>query len=354
MNPRAIIQNFQVTGILSEIYAFGNGHINDTYRVVNDDPGSPDYVLQRVNDAVFPDVGGLMQNISQVTEHVRKKSGQGEQVLALIPTLEGELFYEDGNGYWRVFEFLSGSHSYEHASTTDMAYEGGLIVGNFLNKLADLPVGKLKITIPDFHNMRFRIKQFEHALKTADKARLDQAKDPIDQVMGHSDMMCEVYDFSASGNIPLRVTHGDTKFNNILFKSSGEGMCLVDLDTVMPGYLYYDIGDAVRTGVVSAAEDEADLEKVQVDISKYKALIKGYIEATKGILTKEEMGYIPKAGPYMAFIMGVRFLTDFLSGDVYYKTKFPSHNLQRARCQLYICELLLSEIPSIENKLFEP
>ena len=349
MNPLSVIQQFYVRGVPSETIPFGNGHIHDTYKVLNDDPESPDYILQKVNHEVFPSIAEVMQNIERVTSHLRQKESFKETTLRVVPTVDEQLFYTNGNEYWRVFEFVNGGRSYEKASTPDIAFEAARTYGAFLAALSDFSVDQLHVTIPDFHNMMFRVSEFEKALSKASDQRKEQAFGQIEYVKKVAGEMCELYDTSIANDLPLRVTHGDTKFNNVLFNAKGGGLCVIDLDTVMPGYLYFDIGDGVRTGVVSTEEDEVDLQKVQVDITAYKAYVSGYINATKHILSPLEYSYIPKAGPYMAFIMGIRFLTDYLAGDVYYKTRYQEHNLHRARCQFYVCDLLKECEPAIKE-----
>ncbi len=319
---------------------FGNGHINDSYRVKVDAPGNPGYLLQRVNHEVFKDVPGLMENIRKVTEHLRSRS-LGTEVLTIIPTKKGELFIEKEDQYWRVFEFIEGARSLDKAENAGQSYEAGRAFGMFLENLEDLPVEELKVTIPDFHNMSRRLEQFRESMEKAISSRIGPASDEISFVNGYAEEMEQIY--LKAKELPLRITHNDTKFNNLLLDRHGNVRAVIDLDTVMPGYVFYDVGDSIRTGAIAADEDEQDLNLVKIDDGIYEAFFNGYLDAAGMKLTHEELLSLPKAGAYMAFIMGVRFLTDYMSEDVYYKTKYPEHNLVRARCQLYVCKLLLEK-----------
>jgi Ser/Thr protein kinase RdoA (MazF antagonist) len=335
-----IIRNFKVSSQSVDAQPFGNGHINDTFRVEVEEVGHPGYLLQRINDKVFNDIPALMENIHLVTEHLRSKSGAGK-VLKIIPTKEGEWFSKDETGYWRVFEFIEGARSHDKAEDVIQSYAAGNAFGRFIHDLTDFPAEKLNITLPDFHNMNFRLRQFEKALGESGMDRTIEAQEEIRFVEKYSSDMEQIW--LDAQKLPLRVTHNDTKFNNVLFDEEGKVLAVIDLDTVMPGYVFYDVGDGIRSGVITADEDEQDLSKVKIDHQKYESYMNGFLDAAGQKLTHEELLSLPKSGAYMAFIMGVRFLSDFLNGNIYYKTKYPSHNLHRARCQLYVAELLLEK-----------
>lgn len=340
MDALSIIKKFRIEGSGVEAIPFGNGHINDSYRVKVDSPGNPGYLLQRINHAVFKDVPALMENINKVTEHLRSDSFEME-VLTLIPTLEGELFHKEDGQYWRVFEFIEGAESLDKAENAGQSYEAGRAFGLFMRDLEDFSAQELHMAIPDFHNMSTRLQQFREALANGTNARVQGAGNEINYVQELSHDMEQIY--LNALKLPLRVTHNDTKFNNLLLDRHGKVRAVIDLDTVMPGYVFYDVGDSIRTGTITSDEDEQDLSKVKVDDEIYEAFLNGYLDAAGLKLTHEELLSLPLAGAYMAFIMGVRFLTDYLNGDVYYKIKYPEHNRVRARCQLHVCKLLLKK-----------
>lgn len=340
MELRQVIAQFNTAGTLASVVPYGNGHINDTYRVFTKEAESPDYLLQRINHSVFPDVKGLMENMASVTLHMKTQGAP--HVATLIPTLQGAWYCQNSQGYWRMMEFLEGAEAFERAQNPAHAWQAGAVLADFHGRLASYPVEQLDIVIPHFHDMAWRMEQFDLALKQAPHDRKSLCRDEIDRVQAIGPEMVQV--FGAFGQVsPLRVAHNDTKFNNFLFSSTHQGLCLVDLDTVMPGYVQYDVGDLVRTATVSADEDEPDLAKVRVDLRTYQACIQGYLAGMQKQLKPEEAALLPNAGPYMAFIMGLRFLTDYLSGDTYFKTKHQHHNLDRARCQLHVCHLLKSQ-----------
>ena len=355
MNVTQLIQHFSIEGSILNGQAYGDGHINDTYRMVNGDPTAPDYLLQKVNHKVFREVEGLMFNIAQVTSHIRKKllrtndPDMREKVLTLIYTREGRLFHRQGEEYWRVFRFMKNLRSYNRPETAGQAYEGARTFGQFLYDLTDFPMDQLCITIPRFHNLEFRLRQFSEVLEMAPQDNIDQAIDQIQYVKATAGDLLVLQDLVRAGKIPLRVTHNDTKFNNVLLDAKGKGRCVIDLDTVMPGLVHYDFGDGIRTGSVTCEEDEADLSLVDIDKVRCEAFIEGYLEATHEVLTPKELEYLSIAAPFMAFIMGVRFLTDHLAGDVYYKVNFPGHNLQRAKCQLHLSKVMLDRKKEMET-----
>ena len=339
MSVHDVILHFQIQGSVHDIIPWGNGHINDSYRVINEEEGVPDYLLQRVNHQVFENVGGLMQNLQKVTDHIQAKEEFQDLVLNIIPTKNGEAYFNNPSGYWRMFEFVSNKKTFDRAEHAGLAYKAGSTIGKFVVALSDFPVDELHLTIPDFHNIRFRMQQFEDALVSGDSIRREGAEEEIKRVHALSTDFIEMYDFAISGAIPLRVTHNDTKFNNVLLSDVEEMGIVIDLDTIMPGYVFYDVGDGLRSGVIEADEDEPDLSKVIMNEAFYQVYMDGFLNASKSILTQEEITILPKSGSYMALIMAVRFLTDYLNGDVYYKTEYEEHNLVRARCQLKVCEL---------------
>ena len=345
---------FAIDGLIREAVPFGGGHINDTYRLINTDAHKPDYLLQRINHHVFKNIPAMMNNIQLVTAHIRRKlllNGEpaDSKVATLIHTHNGAPFFEEDGAYWRVFRFMKDFRSFDKPDNPGQMYEGAKAFGEFLNYLADFPLEALHYTLPDFHNMKFRLKQFLAASDEAENYRLQEAEHEIKYVLETAGYVTGIQDMSLATRMPLRVTHNDTKFNNVLLDHHDNGQCVIDLDTVMPGYVYFDVGDGLRTGASTADEHEVDLQKVDVDLTMVSAFAEGYITPVKKLLGEAEMHILPKSGIYMSFIMGLRFLTDYLQGDKYYKTDFPGHNLQRARCQLHLSKLMKKRLPEIEN-----
>jgi thiamine kinase-like enzyme len=325
---------FRLESDVKGITLLGSGHIHDTHCISCKDKRK--FVLQRINQSVFKDVDGLMQNVVKVTEHLTSQFEQipEQETLQLVPTKTDSSFLKIEGEYWRVFEFKEKFETVEVPKSPELVYRGAHSFGYFLTALSSLKSETLTNTIPDFHNLEHRLNQFKSTLHGSDPQRSDSAKEQISFVQKTANQLLELQDRYEKGILPKRITHNDTKFNNVLLSTSHSGGCVIDLDTVMPGMVHYDFGDGIRTTACLAAEDEADLQLVEIDLDRYKAYLSGYLDATKDLLTKEERTYLPLSGAYMAFIMGVRFLTDHLAGDVYYKTHFPEHNLQRAKCQL--------------------
>lgn len=353
---KQIISQFDIQGSMGSANPFGSGHINDTFHIINEQRGLPDYLLQRVNHEVFKDVPGMMDNIWQVTEHINKKNiaarhqSDRQETLELIKTRDGKLFSNDKQGnYWRVFVFKNGLKSYDLVETPEQAYEGARAFGLFFKLLSDFPAEKLTDTIPNFHNIILRLKTLRAAIDQAPQGRASQVKDELNFVFGIADEMCKVETLKNEGAIPLRVTHNDTKFNNVLLSPEDKGVCVIDLDTVMPGVVHYDFGDGIRTGTTTAAEDETDLSLVRFDLKKYEAFAAGFLEETRDILSKVEVEYLGISGALFAYIMGVRFLTDYISNDVYYKINHPEHNLDRARCQFQLTRRIMERLPDLNR-----
>lgn len=350
LETEKLLSQFQIQGNIGEINGFGSGHINDTFRITNTVPELPDYLLQRVNHKVFPDVGPMMDNILRVTEHLKKNKGSEYTSLTIIPTHSGKLFMQDERGnYWRVYIFMEDLISYDIVESPDQIYEGGKAFGTFLRDLSDFPVETLFPTLPNFHHVPMRVNNLQRAVKSDPAGRVKQAQAQVKFALEVADEMCRIQHLGDRGKIPLRVTHNDTKFNNVLLDHRGKGRCVIDLDTVMPGYVHFDFGDAVRTSVSSAPEDEMDLNRIQVDLERFQAFAAGYLEPSRAILSTLELEYLPLSGAMLAYIMGIRFLTDFLEGDIYYKIHFPEHNLQRAAAQLDLARKLLERMDDLRE-----
>ena len=351
-----IIGKFAIEGKMDRAEPFGNGHINDTFHIVSVVASCPDYLLQRVNHEVFKDVPGMMNNIWQVTEHINKKNNstnnlsEKQETLELIKTNEGDLYSKDENGsFWRVFVFKKGLKSYDLVETNDQAYEGAKAFGLFFKLLSDFPADSLTHTIPNFHNIILRLQTLKECIQKYPEGRTLEVKKEIKFVFDIADKMCEIETLNNAGKIPLRVTHNDTKFNNVLLSKEDKGICVIDLDTVMPGVVHYDFGDGIRTGKTNAEEDELDLNLVQFDIYKYEAFAAGYLDSTRDILSAIEVQYLGISGALFAYIMGVRFLTDYISHDVYYKIGYPTQNINRARCQFELTRKILSRLPELNQ-----
>jgi hypothetical protein len=337
---------FQCPGKYLSEAPYGSGHINDTFRVTYDDNGREvHYIHQRINHHIFKNVPALMENIGQVTRHQRRKfieAGADQinrRVLTLVPTRDGKDFYLDSNGdYWRTYVFIEGAMGIDVVESTNQAFAAAKAFGEFQCQLADLP-GRLHETIPDFHHTRSR---FDTLMKAIEEDRFNRAADvkaEIGFAKAREEMVDVVINLMASGELPERVTHNDTKLNNVLIDTAtGKGMCVIDLDTVMPGSVLYDFGDMIRTTTTRAPEDETDLSKVEMDIAYFEALVKGYLKTASGFLTAKERELLPFSGRLITFEIGLRFLTDYLQGDVYFKTHREGQNIDRCRKQFKMVE----------------
>ncbi|WP_028297746.1 phosphotransferase enzyme family protein [Olivibacter sitiensis] len=346
-----IFNCFEVNEKVVAVRSFGNGHINDTFFVETENTSSPNFLLQRINHHVFQDIGAVTQNIYIVTNHLRQKlEEQGyskmeitRKVLTPIPAQDGSFSIKSVDGdYWRLYYFIDGTKSYEIVENEKQAYEGGKAFGEFQSMLVDLDSSLLLDVIPNFHNLEFRYQQLQDAISANRDGRLAEVEEELTFVDTHLDSMLTVVKWGREGMLPLRITHNDTKFNNVLLDQEDKVQCIVDLDTVMPGYVAYDFGDAVRTIINTAAEDEADHSKIGLNLSLFDAFAKGFLEYTADKLTEWEKRSLLEGVLLLPFIMGVRFLTDYLNGDVYYKVAFEKHNLQRARAQFVLVKLLQS------------
>ena len=333
-----IAEQFDIHGHVDEVIPFGSGHIHDTYLLKTVGENTPDYILQKINHQIFRDIDGLMSNISVVTSHIKNKllafkgTESQKQTVELVKSADGGLFIEIAGNYWRVFTFISDSYTYQKVQNSKQAYEAGRIIGGFQYLLSDIETD-LHETIPGFHDLELRLEQFNLAVTNDLTKRAQLVKDEIRFVKEMTGQLRPFLDLLKSGKVPLRIAHYDTKLNNILFDKKGHAICLIDLDTVMPGYIFYDFGDAVRTMANDTNEDEEELSKIGFNRNYYQALLDGYLEETTRFISKIEIDWLSYSPFYMTFLMGLRFLTDFINGDIYYKTGFPEHNLVRARCQ---------------------
>ena len=323
-----------------DIQPYGDGHINDTYLAQS----TPRYILQRINTEVFTRPDQVMENITAVTEHLRKKILQEggnplRETLTVVKTESGENFLRDGEDCYRVYRFIEGARTYNLAESPEQMYQAAKAIGKFQKRLADFPVERLHETIPRFHDTPSRVEQLRQAVSENCAGRLETARAEVDFAMELGCYASLITDAMAAGQIPLRVTHNDTKLNNIMLDDeTGEGICVIDLDTVMPGSLLYDYGDALRFGASSGQEDEQDLSKIHFVMSVYDAFTRGFLEEAGEAMTKKERDLLPWSVVLMTYECGIRFLADYLNGDKYFKIHRPNHNLDRARTQLKLVQ----------------
>lgn len=338
---------FAMEGIPGDPVPFGNGHINDTLCVSckTEDGKEKRYILQRINQEVFKKPEQVMENIVKVTAFLRKKIRQAggdpeRETLNVVPTLEGENCLRDENGsWWRMYHFIEDTICLEEVRTPEDFYNSAVAFGNFQRLLADFPAEQLHESIPDFHNTVQRFENFRRALEKDVCGRAAGVEREIRFFLDREADTHEICDALKEGRIPLRVTHNDTKLNNIMIDTdTGKGICVVDLDTVMPGSALYDFGDSIRFGASTAAEDEKDLSLVSCSLSLYETYARGYVRGCGGSLTDEEIRLLPVGARLMTLECGMRFLTDYLEGDVYFKIHRPEHNLDRARTQIRLVE----------------
>ncbi len=328
-----VLRQFQFQGSVIGCEPFGNGHINRTYRVVCS--GGREYILQRINRVAFRQPEALMENIAAVTRYMAAQDGP-LQTLHLVATKDGGTFCADDTGeYWRAYDLVSGGVCLEAPRSTRDFYQAAVAFGQFQMALSDFPAASLHETIPHFHDTCDRIRQLRASVAADPLGRAGQVQSEIEFILSREQELAELCRLQAAGELPLRVTHNDTKLNNVLFDAeSGRGMCVLDLDTVMPGLSACDFGDAVRFGASTAAEDERDLDKVSMDLSMYEAFLRGYLDACGGVLTAREIEVLPLGAKIMTAEVGMRFLKDHIDGDVYFSIHRPGQNLDRARTQL--------------------
>lgn len=336
-----VIGNFLIDGELEKIKVNTQGHINSTFvSTFIKDGVRTKYTHQKINRNVFKNPKEVMENIVAVTKHIEEKVSsfpdKDRRVLKVIFTKDNLPYYIDEDGeYWRTYIFIENVNTYDKIPSVNAARNLGKGIGNFQRQLSDFDGSRLNITIPHFHDMNLRYRQLDDAVKADVKGRCAQVKAELDFLYANRERGCRIWDDFEKGILPNRVTHNDTKMNNVLFDPvSDEAVCVIDLDTIMPGTILFDTGDMIRTACNTAEEDEKDLSKVSFDAEMYKSLIGGYMESADSFLTKEEREGIKESGRVITQIMAVRFLTDYIAGDVYYHTAYDDHNLVRCRTQL--------------------
>ncbi len=357
-----IFSCFDTGHTFSTASVIGTGHINDSYLITTENPAAS-FVLQRINDSIFRDIPGLMNNILIVTRHIAQKtetghgtlSGSGtltgsQQFLRVIPAREGSSYHTDINGsFWRLYNHISNSHCYDRITNPGLAREAGRMLGKFLCLTNDIPVNKLVETIPRFHDVKKRLNSFRNTVEKDPAGRVSSASVEISFVEKRSSEMSGFFDLCNSDSIPLRIVHNDTKINNILFNDKNQAICLVDLDTVMPGIALFDFGDAIRTGANKGDEDDESLEKVGINLSLFEQYAAGYLETAGPVLTGTEKEHLAFPAMYMTYIIGLRFLTDYLDGDIYYRIHYPGHNLQRAKAQFRLLSTMEEQFPEMKK-----
>ncbi len=336
-----VYQQYDLKGELKSIAPVGNGLINKTFLITQlVDNQEKRYILQCINHSIFQNVEGLMHNIVTVTnylkEKIKKENGDYKrQVLSVVPTKSGKSYVTASNNtYWRIYPFVEGTYVLNKVENLDQFYETGRSFGHFQSVLKDFDASQLVEVLPKFHDTRFRLQQLLDAVKEDKVGRVKEVQDEINFVLSRKDDCFLLYDLLDKKELPLRVTHNDTKLNNILIDSeTNKGICIVDLDTIMPGISLFDFGDSIRYGANDCAEDEADLTKVNFDITLFEAYAKGFLQGSKGILTNKEIELLPWGARIITLEQGIRFLTDYINGDTYYATTRENQNLDRTRTQ---------------------
>ena len=337
-----VAARFRTKGAAAEHAPYGNGHINDTFLVVcgTQEGERRRYILQKMNHSIFKMPQQLMENVVNVTEYLRemiaRRGGDPDrETLNVVKTKDGSNYYLDDEGnYWRMFLFVEQTVCLEKVESAKDFYDSAVAFGNFQKMLSDYPAQTLYETIPNFHNTPSRFSDFQRAVQEDRMGRAAQAKEEIAFALAREADTRVLTDMLKAGELPLRVTHNDTKLNNILFDAdTKKAICIIDLDTVMPGLSHYDFGDSIRFGASTGAEDEKDLDKIEMDLSLFEAFTKGYLEGCGGSLTEKEIEMLPMGAKLMTYECGIRFLADFLEGDTYFKIHRDGHNLDRARTQ---------------------
>ena len=332
------------------------GHINSTFFIKTCDCDAGQYVFQKVNTGIFKNPDELMSNVFKVTEHIRKKLNAEHdtvlKTLEFLKTKNGAYGYIDEDGqYWRAYRFVDKAHSLDAADSTEILEHSGYAFGNFQRLLSDFDASVLYETIPNFHNTVSRLNDLKAAIEGDPAGRKKEIPDDISFVLDREDKCSYIVDGINAGKFPLRVTHNDTKLNNLLWDDvTDKCVCVIDLDTVMPGSVLYDFGDAIRFGASSAAEDETDLSKVYMCLDKFEAYVKGFISGTRGALTENELLAFPMGAYIITLEIGIRFLTDYLNGDIYFRTHYPTHNLDRARNQFKLVKSMEEQMDEM-NKI---
>jgi len=357
-NLREISGLFDVRADFVHGQAYGSGHINDTYCGSFDQAGLRlRYILQRINTNIFKTPVELMRNVERVTRHSLERllaqdhPEARRRTLTCIPAMDGKSYACDAQGgVWRVYPFIERARGYDEIETNEQAYQAAMAFGNFQKLAADLGGERLHETIPDFHHTPKRLEALRAAIEADVANRAAGLKPEIDFALSRAADCARITDLIASGDIPERVTHNDTKINNVLLDDvTAEGVCVIDLDTTMPGSVLYDFGDMVRTAAPTTGEDDTDLKRIDVRLDRFEALVRGYLGAAKSFLNAAEVKHLAFSGKLLTLECGIRFLTDHLQGDVYFKIRRPEHNLDRCRNQFALVAAIEMKLPAMEQ-----
>ena len=348
MNPSHVAAKFRIEGNPVSHERFGRGHINQTY-IITTDAGTS-YVLQWINQYVFKNPPQVMENASRVTGHIRN---QGKSALHFLECDNGSYCYQDEDGeYWRCYEYVEG-FCMDAPETGEDFYQSAMAFGMFQNQLSDFPADTLHETIPNFHNTPDRFRQLKETLAADPMGRLETCRPEVEFYLANEEMGCRLYKMLMAGELPLRVTHNDTKLNNVLLdKQTRKPLCVLDLDTVMPGLSAYDFGDSIRFGAATAEEDEPDASKMKLDADLFRLYTRGFLEACPA-LTEKEVKALPLGAFTMTLECGSRFLKDYLDGDKYFRTAYPTHNLVRARSQIKLAADMFSKLDDMNRIVAE-
>jgi len=353
-----LIQHFAIRNEVGEIRSLKIGHINDSFIVESKNPGGESYFLQKINHHIFKNVEGLQKNIQLVTNHLREKlkeAGEtniGQKVLQLVPANDGKLFYQDAEGsFWRVYVNIQGTHSYD-VITPELSYKAGEAFGNFQFMLSDIAHDELIETIPNFHNIEFRLEQFRDAVKANAAGRLTKTQWLVDEIESRAEEMCMPERLFREGKLPKRINHCDTKVNNMLFDTNDEPVCIVDLDTVMPGFVLSDFGDFMRSAANTGAEDDENLDNIGVNLAIFEAYTRGYLKKAT-FLTPAELGNLAFGAKLLSYMQTVRFFGDYLNGDTYYKIEHEHHNWQRSLAQFKLLQSQEEHFEAMQKIVFD-
>ena len=349
----AIAEKFRINGVAESVKPLGDGFINDTY-IVRTQGTAPDYILQRKNSDIFPDIDGMMGNIDKVTAHIRRKveAAGGDplrEVMTVVPTVDGALYYNDVEGqHWAMSVFIADTVSYSRADSPELAFMGGMGIGKFQAQLADFDE-PLAETIKGFHNIRHRFGQWDAALAADRDGRVGDLTEEIDWIESRRGGMLDFWALVENGTIPSRVTHNDTKISNILFDGDGRVLCVIDLDTVLRAPVLNDFGDAIRTYANTGDEDDPQLERVGLSMPMFEAFADGYLSQQGAKLTKAELDTLAFGARYITYEQVLRFLMDYIDGDRYYKIKYPEHNLVRTRAQYRLLQSMEAQYDAMKR-----
>lgn len=333
-----IAAEFNLPGKITGCTSFGSGHINNTFLLEMTENGglTKKYILQAVNTNVFKNICAVMENIDRVTEHMKSRAESGEKIISFLKSTDGHTYYiDEADTFWRIYEFIDNSVSLDLPESNEDFYQCALAFGRFQRVLNDFPAESLHEIIPDFHNTPKRYADFLSSVREDRSGRAHLAENEIEFIKARKDFYSVLFENYGAGKLPLRVSHNDTKCNNVLLdNTTRKALCVIDLDTIMPGFSVTDFGDAIRFGASTAAEDEKDLSKVKLDMEKFRVYTKGFLDGCGGLLSDSEIMLLPEGAKMMTAECGMRFLADFIDGDRYFKTEYPEHNLDRCRTQL--------------------